>query len=92
MKVLLRSERTGLYVGQHTPWVADSQYAAAFSTLELAAWKARKFGRDDVVVVLRVRATEVRAGAESGLLRDRSTYRAQNGEECFCGNGEQPME
>ncbi len=53
MKVLLRNERTGLYVGEHIPWVANPEYAVKFSTLELAAWQARKFGRDDVVVVLR---------------------------------------
>ena len=42
-----------MYVGRQAPWVRNLEEAAEFTTLAAAGWKAREFGREDVVVVLK---------------------------------------
>ena len=58
MKVLLRDAGAGLYVGRQVPWVGNPECAAEFETLAAAGQKAREFGRQDVVVVLRYESPE----------------------------------
>ena len=53
VKVLLRHAGTGLDVGRQVPWVANAECAVEFATLQAAGSKAREFGREDLVVVLR---------------------------------------
>ena len=53
MKVLLRNEITGSFVGKETAWVENVQGAAEFKTLEAAVKKTLEYMREDVVVVLR---------------------------------------
>jgi hypothetical protein len=53
MKVLLRDEATGSYVGRKLAWVRNVEGAAVFKTLEAAVRKTLEYVREDVVVVLR---------------------------------------
>ncbi len=58
MKVLVRNAGNGLYVGRQAPWAASLEAAAEFATLDAAGQKAREFGAQDVVVVLRYESPE----------------------------------
>ena len=53
MKVLLKDEATGSYVGRETAWAKNVEGAAEFETLEAAVQKTLDYVREDVVIVLR---------------------------------------
>ena len=53
MKVLLRNEVTGSYVGREAAWAKNAEGAAEFETLEAAVQKTLDYVREDVVIVLR---------------------------------------
>jgi hypothetical protein len=53
MKVLLRNEMTGLYVGREKAWAKQAEAALEFVTLEAAVRKTLDYVREDVVIVLR---------------------------------------
>jgi hypothetical protein len=53
MKVLLRNEQTGSYVGREAAWAKEVERAAEFETLEAAIQKTLQYEKDDVVIVLR---------------------------------------
>jgi hypothetical protein len=56
MKVLLKDEGTGAFVGRETAWTKTVEDAAEFETLEAAVQKTLEYLREDVVVVLRAGA------------------------------------
>ena len=56
--MLLRDAGTGSYVGRQVAWVGNPEVAAEFATLAAAGRKAREFGGEDVVVVLRYESPE----------------------------------
>lgn len=58
MRVLLRDEGTGTYLGREMAWVGHLEGAAEFATLEAAGAKARECPERDVVVVLRYEESE----------------------------------
>ena len=53
MRVLLRDEKSGSYVGRETAWTASVEGAAHFETLEAAIQRTLDYVHEDVVVVLR---------------------------------------
>jgi enolase len=53
MKVLLKDEATGSYVGREMAWAKNVAAAAEFETLEAAVQKTLDYVREDVVIVLR---------------------------------------
>jgi hypothetical protein len=50
MRVLIRDEKTGKYLGQDGVWVADAKEGIGFPTLQAAGKKARE--QQDCEVVL----------------------------------------
>ena len=53
MKILLRDEVAGSFVGRETAWTKNVEAAAVFDTLEAAVQRTLEYVREDVVIVLR---------------------------------------